>query len=285
MTTARAPACLATAMSRDTAARTRPSRAVAGSPASSRGMVNGVPVTFPSGASTATARWPAFTSTATTGSRPQDVQRRDRPRRRLPRRVGVPAAPHRVKGDVVPHRPGGGLRGHLVAPVLEPDRARQPVAPVRPVRQVRERGGELDLQPALVRVPPQRLVAPRLVLLPVGGEEQPRGVPPVPPPCFGQPGAGQVQPGAQQPPAAPRHRYPAVLDLPPDAGQTAPQRLQPQRLGVPLGGRGVPGHPPGLLPGPDGEARLDLPHPNLQGPRARPPGSGQRAARRPRSPW
>jgi hypothetical protein len=67
MTTARAPWSRAVAIRADTAARTRPSRWEAGSPASSRGMVSSVPVMLPSGARTAAARWPAFTSTATTG--------------------------------------------------------------------------------------------------------------------------------------------------------------------------------------------------------------------------
>ena len=47
------------------AARSRPSRAVAGNPARSRPMVAGVPMTLPSGPTTATARCPALTSTAT----------------------------------------------------------------------------------------------------------------------------------------------------------------------------------------------------------------------------
>jgi hypothetical protein len=70
------------------------------------------------------------------GSRCQVAQGRHGPRRGPPRRVGVPAPPHRVVGDVVAHSPGGGLGGDLVAPVLEPDLAGQPVAAVPPVREV-----------------------------------------------------------------------------------------------------------------------------------------------------
>src|SRR6185312_13746188 len=50
------------------------------------------------------------------GRRAELAQRRDRPRGDLPRRVQVPPVLDRVVGDVVPHRAGGGLRGHLVAP-------------------------------------------------------------------------------------------------------------------------------------------------------------------------
>ena len=92
--------------------------------------------------------------------RPQFAQRRGRAGGRLPARPGTSG---RTPGpaDVVADGPGGGLGGDLVAPVGEPDRARQPVPAVRPVRQTGERGGELDLQPALVRVEPDCLVSPR----------------------------------------------------------------------------------------------------------------------------
>jgi hypothetical protein len=99
---------------------------------------------------------------------PELVRGRGRPRRGPPRRVDVPAAPYRVAGDVVAHCPGGGLGGNFVAPVFEPDLAGQPVAAAGPVREVRERGGQPDLEPALVRVPAQGLVSPCLVLFAVG---------------------------------------------------------------------------------------------------------------------
>jgi hypothetical protein len=69
ITIARAPCSFAVAMRVLMAARSRPSRVAAGSPASSSGTVNGTPRTFPSGAATATARWPALRSTAMTGNR------------------------------------------------------------------------------------------------------------------------------------------------------------------------------------------------------------------------
>ena len=64
---ARAPWSFAVAMRPLIAHLSRPSRVLAGSPASSSGTVNGTPATFPSAATTATARCPALTSTATTG--------------------------------------------------------------------------------------------------------------------------------------------------------------------------------------------------------------------------
>ncbi len=67
MTMARAPRALAAAISALMAARSRPSRVPDGSPASSSAMVAGAPRTLPSGAMTATARWPWLTSMATTG--------------------------------------------------------------------------------------------------------------------------------------------------------------------------------------------------------------------------
>ena len=48
------------------AARSRPSLVLDGRPANSRAMVCGTPIWLPSGSSTATARCPALTSTATT---------------------------------------------------------------------------------------------------------------------------------------------------------------------------------------------------------------------------
>ena len=67
ITIARAPCRAAVAMMVLIAARSRPSRVAAGSPVRSRPAVAGVPRTLPSGATAATARCPAFTSTATTG--------------------------------------------------------------------------------------------------------------------------------------------------------------------------------------------------------------------------
>ena len=139
ITTARAPCCFAVAMRALTAARSRPSRVVGGQPGQLQrdrdrgaqhvavrrddrdGQVGGVDVDRHHRVS------------------PQFLQRRRRGRGGLPAGVQVPAPGCRVTADVVPDRPGGGLRGDLVPPVGEGDRARQPVPPVRPVRQVRQR--------------------------------------------------------------------------------------------------------------------------------------------------
>ena len=160
--------------------------------------MTGVPRTLPSGATTATARWPALTSTATTGCLPQVLQRRGGGGRGLPAGVQVPAARCRVEADVVADRAGGGLGGHLVPAVGELDRARQPVPAVRPVRQGASGAGSLSSSQPSSGLPPDRLIAPRLVLLPVGGQEQPGRLPLCPPLRLGQPGGGQVAPLAQQ---------------------------------------------------------------------------------------
>ncbi len=195
---------------------------------------------------------PAFTSTAITGE--ARSASRDRPSRAgvLPRRVDdVPAAPYRVAGDVVAYGPGGGLGGNLVAPVLEPDLAGQPVAAVRAVGEVRERGGKPDLEPALVRVPPQRLISVRLVLFPVGREEKPRGVPPLPPLVFSEPCLGEVQPGAHRPCGRPCHRHCPVFGPPLDAGETAASALGRSVLACRSAGGGVPGRAAVLVSGGD----------------------------------
>ena len=82
---------------------------------------------------------------------------------------------------------------------------------------------------------------------------------PLPPPGLGQPGVFQVEAGAHQPPAAPRHRHGPGFDPPLDAGQACLQRLQPDRLAVPPGGGRVPGKAPGPGTGGDREPGLDLP--------------------------
>ena len=247
------------------AARSRPSRVVAGSPARSRPMVAGVPRTLPSGATTATARCPALTSTATTGCR----------RSSSSDGAGAGAAFHdasmyqrprcRVVADVVADRAGGRLGGDLVAPVGEPHRARQPVPAVRPVRQVRQRGGQLDLQPALAGVPADRLVPPGLVLLPVGGQEQPGRFPL--PPATGPRSARRRR-------GSPRLRSrafpPRTTDTAPAASRRSARAsracsdLQPDGLGVPLGRGGVPAHPARLPARRDRQPGLDPADPGLQ---------------------
>ena len=64
------------------------------------------------------------------------------------------------------------------------DRAGESPAAVRPVGQVHKRCGKLDLEPSLARVPPYRLVAPRLAGLAVRSDEQPRRLPVLTPLLF-----------------------------------------------------------------------------------------------------
>ncbi len=194
---------------------------------------------------------------------PQPVQRRRGRGRGRPRRVDVPPAACRVVADVVADRAAARLGGDLITPVGEPDRGRQPVPAVRPVRQMRQRDRQLDLQPALVRVPADRLVAPRLVFLPVGGQEQP-GRLPLPPPRPGHVGFGEAAALAQQRLAAPHHRHRSRLQPPVHPGEPGPQHLQADRLGVPLGRGGVPAHPARLPAGRDRQPRLDPPDAGLQ---------------------
>ena len=201
-------------------------------------MVAGAPRTLPSGATAAAARCPWLTSTATTGCCPQLVQGRRGRRGGLPGRVDVPAATRRVAADVIADRAAGRLGGDLVPAVGEPRPGRQPVAAVRPVRQVGERGGQLDLQPALIRVPADRLVPPRLVLLPVGGQEQPGRFPL---PRATGPRSARRRRGCRACAAAPSRPAPPTPSPPSSCRSTRPSRAFSAcsriGLGVPLRGR------------------------------------------------
>ena len=141
------------------------------------------------------------------GALPGPRQRHRRGWRRLPRCVDVPAPACRVQGDVIADGPGRGLRGNIAAPVGKLDRAREPVTPAGPVAQARQRSRELDLQPVLIRVPADRLVAPGLILLPVGGKEQPGRGPSLTPPGRSQTGIGEIVPLAQQGFPAPAYAH------------------------------------------------------------------------------
>ena len=135
---------------------------------------------------------------------------------------------------------------------------------MRPVRQVRERGGQPDLQPALAGVPADCFVPQRLVLLPVGGQEQPGRFPLRPPPVLVQPGGGEVRALAQQRPAAPHHRDRPRRQPPVRPGQPGLQRPQADGLSVPLGRGGVPAGPPGLPARRDRQPGLDPADAGLQ---------------------
>ena len=186
-------------------------------------------------------------------------------RRRLPRSVQVPAAPHGVVGDVITDSAARSLRGSITAPVAEPDRARQPVTPAGPVGETGQRGGEPDLQPVLVGVPADRLVAPGLVLLPVSGQEQPGRGPSFPPLSFGETGIGEVASLAQQRFPAPAHAHPPGVQLLLHFGQPGAEPLDADGLGVPFRGGRVSAHPPGPRPRRHRQPGLDQLYAGQQG--------------------
>ncbi len=184
--------------------------------------------------------------------------------------------------DVVADRAGGGLGGDLVAPVGELDRARQPVPAVGPVRQVRERGGELDFQPALVGVATGSSRCPRPCPASPSAVRNRRAASHWPPPLvLGQPGGGQV-PRLRSRPRPPRvtdTARPLPAGPPAPAGPSGPAGGWPwraARLGSRTRAPGRSSRPPG---------RRAVPRPGGPGPAgwpARRAGSGRRAATRPR---
>ena len=206
----------------------------------------------------------------------QPLQRWHRHGRQPPAGIQVPALPGRVQQQVVADRAAGCLRGPLTSPMVEHDRAGQPVGgrPAGRVGQVRQRGRQPQLQPALLGVDADGLVAPPLAGLPVGGQKPPRGLPALPPPGLRQPAAGVVtvdgvaQPG--QPPATPAHRHPTRRQPRLHLGQPGLQLLQPALLLEPLRARPVAPHP--ALPLPDRHPKTGLeppdraaqPHPGVQ---------------------
>jgi hypothetical protein len=103
-----------------------------------------------------------------------------------------------------------------------------------------QRGGELDLQPALLGVDADRLVPKRLVGLAVGGEEPAFRLPAFPPLLLGQPCVLEVMTGAQQPSAAPHDRDLPLFDPALNVGETGLEMLEPPLLGGPLVAAGIP---------------------------------------------
>src|SRR5215218_2963348 len=214
---------------------------------------------------------------------PELVHRWGRGRRGLPGRVQVPALAIRLIADVVADCPSGGLGGHLVAPVGKGDRSGQPPAAMRPVCEVGERLGELDLHPALVRVEPDRLVAPPLVGLTIRADEQAGRLPPLLPLHRGDPDLIEVVPGPGKAPTTPADRHPPIIEpgFHPDKaglqhlqaalllvaltgtaiapvpatpatdghGQTPPYRVDPRPQGRRLGDQVSFGNAPGVLAG------------------------------------
>jgi hypothetical protein len=78
------------------------------------------------------------------------------------------------------------MRGPLLTAVGEDHRAGQPVAATRPVGEMHQRGGQLDLAPALLRMHHDGAIAKRIRCVAIGGEEQPLGLPAGPPLPFGE---------------------------------------------------------------------------------------------------
>jgi hypothetical protein len=102
-----------------------------------------------------------------------------------------------------------------------------------------EGGGELDLEPVFTGVKSDGFVAPCLVRLPVGGDEQPGGLPVFSPPGLGQARFFAVVPGSRKPSAAPAHRDPAVGDPALGFGEPGLKHLESALLLEPLGAGGV----------------------------------------------
>ena len=174
----------------------------------------------------------------------QLVQGRGGCRGGLPSRVDVPAITRRVVADVIADRAVGRLGGDLVTPVGERDGSRQPVPAVRPVRQVRERGGQLDLQPALIGVASGSSRSPT----PCPSPRQRSGTAgPIPTAAATGPRSG---PAAARLPRLRSRAFPPrttdtapVVQLPLHPAEPCLQRLEPDGLGVPLGGGGIPARP------------------------------------------
>src|SRR5436190_20133659 len=106
----------------------------------------------------------------------QLVERWHWPSRGLPRCVQIPAAALGLITDVVAHCAGLCLGRHIVTPISKAD-ILDAVPAMGPVSQAGERRGQLDLQPALLGMPADRLVAPVLVRLTVSGDEPPGRLP------------------------------------------------------------------------------------------------------------
>jgi hypothetical protein len=106
-----------------------------------------------------------------------------------------------------------------------------------------EGGGELDLDPVFIGVKSDGFVAPCLVRLPVGGNEQPGDLPALSPPGLGQVRFFAVVAGSRQPSAAPAHRDPAVCDTALGFGKPALKHLESALLLEALGPGGVAAGP------------------------------------------
>ena len=178
---------------------------------------------------------------------PQLLERRGRRGRGFPRRVQVPAAPVGVEGDVVADGAAGRLGGHLVAPVGEVHWRRQAPAAVGRWPAARA-AGELDLDPTLLGVPADGLVAPGLVRLAVGGDEPARCFPSPAPRRLAEPGLVEMVTGAGLVAPASTDGHPSLLESGLDLAQPGLEHLETALLGEALRRAGVAAGPASRSP-------------------------------------
>jgi len=162
-------------------------------------------------------------------------------RRRLlwldpPGGVQVPAGLGRVEADVVADRPGSSLSRPFFAAMAEHYRTAQAVraGAAGRVGQARRRGRQSKLQPVLIRMDPDCLIAPPFDRVPIGGQEPPFS-PPLASPLFcGEVGFVEVVAVPGQPTATSTDRYPTRGQPAVDPSQLGLQVLQPLLFGEPL---------------------------------------------------
>src|SRR5208283_5813202 len=122
--------------------------------------------------------------------------------------------------------PGSCLGRHFVISVREGDRATEPVAATRSIGQMSQWHGELDLAPVLGGFEADGFVPPRLVLLPIGGDEQTRRVPAIAPLGITQIGIVEVVMGSGEGPPTPTDREPTFLESGRYLGEPAFEHLE-----------------------------------------------------------
>jgi hypothetical protein len=103
-----------------------------------------------------------------------------------PGSVEIPAVPVWIIYDIVAYRSGFDLCSPLGGSIGESHRARQPIPVEWSVRELWKDRRELDLQPMLIRMHTDSLVAPFLVRLAIGAEKEPPSFPPTPPLGLGE---------------------------------------------------------------------------------------------------
>ena len=227
-------------------------------------MAAGVPRTLPSAATTATARCPTLTSTATTGCRRSSSSGGAGRGRGLPGCVDVPAAAYRVAGDVVAEAPVAAC-----AATSSPGR-RTATGPTAGSGRAAGSPGATAVPGSLTSSQPssgcQRIVSfPHGLSFSPSAVRNSRAASHCARHCASvEPGGGEAGPLAQQRPAAPHHRHCPRLQLPLHPGQAGLQRVEADHLGVPLRWRRVPARPAWLPARRDGEPCLDPADPGLQ---------------------